>query len=183
MDIPVAEFDDFISKLDSSVYVKPAFNLDAKKGGINVSIFGDFSLPVKDAPTRVTVELTWPVADGKMEFLTEPIKPPPGYENFSMDPPSDEPSQNPPVNPVALARSEAAMKELNVTRDSSNTQPTPMVSSNQVTTDASTPPTSVSSKAGPNFISEPTPISQLTPWIGLMAILFVIATIYALRKK
>jgi hypothetical protein len=48
---------------------------------------------------KVYVTLDFYERGKPMKFLTEPIKPPPGYENISMEPPPRDPNQKPFPNP------------------------------------------------------------------------------------
>jgi hypothetical protein len=70
----------FIGRIHYSVHFTPLFGLKETRG--KVSVMFQFVDPGKP-----------------MKFLDEPIKPPPGYENVSMEAPPRDPNQKPFPNP------------------------------------------------------------------------------------
>jgi hypothetical protein len=96
--IDTSNFDTYLEargRGDFKIHSKP---LLANINGIKIYvIFDDPSL----VRAGISVDLIWPIPNEKMEFITGPMKPPQGYESFSMAPPADDVNQVP--NPVPVA--------------------------------------------------------------------------------
>ena len=80
---------------------------DPDKRWFNTTRFDNVSVSVTFYPmfallgtteAEVWLSVKWHQPAGTMKFLTEPIKPPPGYESETMSPPSSDPKRRPVMN-------------------------------------------------------------------------------------
>jgi len=176
--------DDFIN--GRSNRIDTFWGGDVTKGGVQVHITYDVASRYQNGYAEIFLTLIWPIPDEQMKFLTEPIKPPRGYENVSMDPPPINPNQKPipdPNNPVT--RQFLAQR--------GNTSGTgPIASSDTPLTSASTGTTPTQKATSAPLPSQTEPkaaqtssltTSWFSPWYGLVAILVVILTIYVCKRK
>jgi len=86
LDQAVPTFADRTSK--ASIWGKPG-----KKGDISIYVTLDLLYFIDHIGAKVYVSLQWKRIGNSMKFLTNPVQPPPGYENASMDPPKVNPNQ------------------------------------------------------------------------------------------
>jgi hypothetical protein len=89
--INTSNFDIYLDARERKDFTVRSKPLLAKKGNISIQIVFDDSSIVS---ANIMVVLEWAIPNEKMEFITGPMKPPPGYEDVSMAPPSQEPSRN-----------------------------------------------------------------------------------------
>lgn len=180
--------DDYIRTLNSPGSKTLGWAGDTTINGIDVQVRLQLVPSMQGARAEVMATIIWPHPDETMKFLTEPIKPPPGYENISMEPPPLIPhSPSIPEHDSNYYRNQALQA-----RDKLSSGTALIItSSSQATVGASS---SAAATQSPNLTSVPSEssatapqaspsASRINPWYGLLAILLIIATVYALRKK
>jgi hypothetical protein len=128
--------------------------------------------------------IVWHHPDATMKFLTSPIQPPPGYENVSMDPPPRDPNrkQLPEHDTTYYQNQVKQIVQQIAAAEASGTKPNSQAP--VATTPTQTPlPAPIPPITRANATPAQMPTSWFSPWIGLLAILLIIAAIYALKKK
>jgi hypothetical protein len=151
-------------------------------GGIMVQVRLQSEPSLSGPAAMITAFIEWKIPNATMRFLTSPIQPPPGYENVSMDPPPRDPNRKQlPEHDTAYYQNQVRQLVQQVAAaKAAGTMPNSQVPT--VTTPTQVPlPVPPVTRA--NATPAPMPTSWFSPWIGLLAILVVIAIIYALRKK
>jgi hypothetical protein len=123
----------------------------------------------KETLAKVNVTLDFYQRGKPMKFLTEPIKPPPGYEHMSMEPPPRDPNQKPFPNPEYSFENMVKRVEEAIAAEGQSSSPTMRPSARAPTT---TP------KPSPVTQVEP-PKSMPWPWIiGAIFLLAVVGGIF-----
>jgi hypothetical protein len=82
-----------ISTLGNKTPVPQYWNGRSEINGIRYSVTLQPLFGYKETLAKVNVTLDFYQRGKPMKFLTEPIKPPPGYEHMSMEPPATNPSK------------------------------------------------------------------------------------------
>jgi len=95
IDEKAAEF----ASLGNQTPVPQFWNGRSEINGVRYSVTLHPMFGYKETLAKVYVTLDFYQRGTPMKFLTEPIKPPPGYENVSMEPPPRDPNQKPFPNP------------------------------------------------------------------------------------
>jgi hypothetical protein len=158
IDDKAAEF----ASLGNQTPVPQFWNGRSEVNGIRYSVTLHPMFGYKETFAKVYVTLDFYQRGKPMKFLTEPIKPPPGYENVSMERPPRDPNQKPFPNPEYSF--ENMVKRVEAAKAAEGRSSTPTM-----TPSASAP--TATPKPSPIVQAEP---SKSTPWPWIIgAILFL----------
>ncbi len=185
--IATNRLDDYIKALDSPGRKTLGWAGDATINGIEVQVRLQLVPSMQDARAEVMATIIWPHPDETMKFLTEPIKPPPGYENVSMDPPPRIPhSPSIPEHDTNYYRSQALQARDQLASGTMQTTTSKQPSASGAlssTTPTGFSPSSIPSESSSSSPQVPVSAFWFNPWYGLLAVVLVIATIYAIKRK
>jgi hypothetical protein len=188
LEISTDGLDDFLSGKNFQQTKALAWGRGKTFNGVYVQIRVQ-SVPSLSSPmAMLTATILWHYPDATMKFLTSPIQPPPGYENVSMnEPPRDPNRKQLPEHDTQYYQNQVSQMVNRLPSGTSPTAPpngqTSPSAASRTTPTQSTIPSSIPSKSSATVPQAPPSASWFNPWYGLLAVLLVIATIYALRRK
>jgi len=172
--ISTKDFDDYVDKNQPAASLQP---IKATLNGVQINIgFDPFGAAIDR--THFWVIMSWPQPNSPLKFTLEPLKPPPGYENVSMDPPPNDsnqkqvPAHDPEYSHNSDQQSLAQASNMTASAfiDKTKTQASGVA------------PLSAQNRPKAAQTSSLT-TSWFSPWYGLVAILVVILTIYVCKRK